>query len=84
MYAADFPVLVVLEIHDALCAISGLHEVELTTIDGLTQFERWDLLPYPNDASDGEEAEEWRLLDEGHLKRSVAWEISKKVKQYLN
>ena len=27
--AADFPVLVVLEIHEALCKLYGLHEVEL-------------------------------------------------------
>ena len=29
MHAADFPVLVVLEIHKALCAINGLHEAKL-------------------------------------------------------
>ena len=29
LYAADFPVLVVLEIHDAVCSINGLHEAEL-------------------------------------------------------
>ena len=29
MHAGDFPVLVVLEIHDALCAISGLHEAHI-------------------------------------------------------
>ena len=27
---------------------------------------------------------QWRMLDGGHLKRSVAWEIAKKVKHYLN
>ena len=29
LYAADFPVLVVLEIHEALCASAGLHEAKL-------------------------------------------------------
>ena len=29
MYAADFPVLIVVEIHDVLCALSGVHEVHL-------------------------------------------------------
>ena len=28
LYAADFPVLVVLEIHEALCSIRGLHELD--------------------------------------------------------
>ena len=60
MHAADFPVLVVFEIHNALCAISGLHEAHV-----------------------GEE-KEWRMLDEGHLKRSVAWEIARKAKHHLN
>ena len=60
MYAADFPVLIMLEIHRTLCAISGVHEAHL-----------------------GEE-NQWRMLDEGHLKRSLAWEIAKEVKHYLN
>ena len=60
MHAEDFPVLIMLEIHRTLCAISGVHEAHL-----------------------GEE-KEWRMLDEGHLKESVSWEIAKKVKHYLN
>ena len=60
LYAADFPVLVVLEIHDVLCAISGLHEAHLGP------------------------KKEWRLLDKGHLKETVSWEIAKKVKHHLN
>ena len=39
MQAADFPVLVVLEIHNALCALRGLHEAKL----GLKS--DWQLLP---------------------------------------
>ena len=60
LYAADFPVLVVLEIHDTLCAISCLHEAHLG------------------------QKKQWRMLDEGHLKESVSWQIAKKVKHYLN
>ena len=59
LYAADFPVLVVLEIHNALCAVCGIHEAQLG------------------------QKKKWRVLDEGHLKRSIAWEIAKKVKHYL-
>ena len=60
LFAADFPVLVVLEIHDVLCAISCLHEAHLGP------------------------KKEWRLLDKGHLKETVSWEIAKKVKHHLN
>ena len=27
---------------------------------------------------------EWQMLDEGHLKETVSWDIAKKVKHYLN
>ena len=57
--AMDFPVLVVLEIHDAHCALRGLHDSELDNYKGQC------------------------LFPGGHLKRSVAWNIAKAVKQYL-
>ena len=83
MHAEDFPVLVVLEIHDALCAISGLHKDE----DEYEKDEDEDEDEDDDEDDDEEhlgEEKECRMLDDRHLKESVSWEIAKKVKHYLN